>query len=201
MDNLNHDYKEVCLQLFIGINKSEDLNHSSDIFCFVSKLNWSQASRWGQQDWWIHWRWNPCSVSKNLLKTTTWPLYLGVRPRQPLRGGNYGYWASLSPHGWIWRGGCPRGHVRSRRRRDGNGALLFCRRDGAAALAEDALGHALHVVLGRAQGLRHLLLGLGHKVGVFRQRGQTPAHQSLGENDKFKGNLGREATNMVQSRT
>lgn len=123
------------------------------------------------------------SVKNKILKTTPWTLYLGVRPRQPLWGGYYGYRASLSPYGRIWWGGCPGGCVRGRRRRDGNGTLLFCRWDGSGALAEDALGHALHVVHGRVHGLRHLLLGLGHEVRVMSQRSQTPAHQSLGEND------------------
>lgn len=126
---------------------------------------------------------------------------MGFRPRQPLRGGNYGYRASLSPHGWIWRGERPRDRVRSQRRRDRKGTLLFRWRDGAAALAEDALGHALHVVLGGVHGFCHLLLGLGHKGGVFGQRSQTPADQSLGEDDEFKENLRTKAINRVQPRT
>lgn len=71
------------------------------------------------------------------------------------------------------------------RRREGNGTLLFRRWDGARTLAEDTLGHALHVVYGRVHGVCHLLLGLGHKGGVFGQSSQTPAYQSLGEEDKF----------------
>lgn len=126
----------------------------------------------------------PVPDVKKILKTTTWTLYLRVRSREPLRWGNYGYRASLFPHGWIWRGRCLWGLVNSQRR-EGNSTLLFRRRDGARTLAEDTLGHTLHVFYGRVHGVRHLLLGLGHKVGVFGQSSQTPTHQSLGEKDKL----------------
>lgn len=166
MDNLNQDYKEICLQVFVSTNKSEDLDNSSERYIYNSP----EAE--------------PVSdVQKKYFKQSH-ELYLRVRSRQPLRWGNYGYRASLSPHGWIWGGRCWRGHVKSRRR-EGNGTLLFPRRDGGGTLAEDTLGHVFHVVYGRVHGIRHLLLGLGHKVGVFGQRSQTPAHQSLGEKDKF----------------